>query len=544
MLYCLFLLYLLAINSILSAPVIPFDSLMEDRIPICYLDQKEENNIFLEQYSLHLSIATNDFGMFNSLLPHSNVDEVCPYGLTPLLHALQIGPTINSIYFIKKLLEAGANPFLKSNVGVKRSFIEESFHYKFPTMEFINFMKSNFELHWSCNRNILQSAINANNNQLIFIIIKEIDFVMDDYFLDTYCDLCHFTNIKQYLNTKYDQDTIIKLLIQSIEGLTIHSAIKDGNELAIKIFIKIFSVNPENLNEDGETALHLAIYHDNFRVMQLLIDERCSLDTENRNGQTALMIAIEMGRKPHAEYLLKRGADIDAIDYCGKNALHIALEKGDCDITYILLEHYYETQGSHLVSDVDSSSCFSFKKTNSINRLDVQDSSGRTALHRALLSKKFDIALMLIESGCCVDVIEDIFKWTPLHYAVTCGNTNVVKALIKRGCKLWVKDCHGKTPLYLACIDGKLTECELIIGAYKTSIKCKSLPFLSRNPLNIATTKSKFTALHAAASIENKGIIKLLLESGCNPRKKNSSECTAIDLTLQKDIKDLIHSYY
>lgn len=49
---------------------------------------------------------------------------------------------------------------------------------------------------------------------------------------------------------------------------------------------------------------------------------------------------------------------------------------------------------------------------------------------------------------------------TPLHAAVSAGNTNIVKILVEAGANVnsWNGECEGAAPLHWAVISGKLWE--------------------------------------------------------------------------------------
>lgn len=540
--FYIFVLFLVGSTLTSYAPVYPFESLMDDnREGQVLFEEQKINSEILGEYSLHSSILSGNKEKFEALCSFDSANEESPQGLTPLLMALQVEDVSLCLYYIKRLLDNGANPFVAFS---EASFVDKSFHYKNPTKEFINFMKSTFQMHWISDQHILYSAIEADNDMLILQCVKEIDFEIDSYFIEVYCDTFHLHDVNEYLNTKYDQAVIENTLDDLIEGLTLHSSIRKGNELATKIFVKIKRVDINSLNDMGVTPLHLSVYYDTMKTMILLIDNGCLLNERNDYGQTALLVAIEMVRKEHVKYLLNKGADVEIPDWNDKNALTIALRRGDCELSTLLLDYYRTNFSNDQIDEVTFSGCFGRKKIRSIKRIDSKDSSGRTALHSAILSSKFELALVLLDYGCSVDVVEEIYKWTPLHCAATYGNAKVIETLIKKGCKLWERDFHGRTPLNIACKEGRIDECRLIIESYSMSYQKKSSNFLSKNPFEIPSTKSNFTPLHSAVVKGNLEIVKLLLAKGCDPCKKIKTGETALDLADEKEMISSLQAHF
>ena len=110
------------------------------------------------------------------------------------------------------------------------------------------------------------------------------------------------------------------------------------------------------------TALHFAVYHGNWELMQILA-EQLGADFEKRNiyGANVLHIAAQGDQPAPIYYFSKiRGLDIDSIDKRGSTPLHWAsYSKSEFALVYIL------AIGPNL---------------------EIQDSSGLTPLHLAIKS--------------------------------------------------------------------------------------------------------------------------------------------------------------
>ncbi|XP_022100174.1 KN motif and ankyrin repeat domain-containing protein 1-like isoform X2 [Acanthaster planci] len=152
-------------------------------------------------------------------------------------------------------------------------------------------------------------------------------------------------------------------------------------------------VNTADAN--GNTALHYAISHGNFNIVDLLLESQvCDVDRANRAGytaimlaslasmqsqkqqqtlaklfqlgsvniratqagQTALMLAVSHGRLDMVKLLLDSGADVNIQDEDGSTALMCASEHGHQEIVKCLLAH---PQCDPTLLDNDGSSAFS-----------------------------------------------------------------------------------------------------------------------------------------------------------------------------------------
>ncbi|XP_036071714.1 ankyrin repeat domain-containing protein 31 isoform X3 [Oryzias melastigma] len=122
--------------------------------------------------------------------------------------------------------------------------------------------------------------------------------------------------------------------------------------------------------------------------------------------------------------------------------------------------------------------------------LHKRDSMGETLLHKA--SKKNNVADVrtLIQAGISVDV-EDYAGWTALHEAAARGHVTVVKELLKAGANSNAR-CRGVTPL------------------------------------------------HDAVCAGHHQVVKLLLESGSNPCDRNAGGISALEMTKNEEMKELL----
>ncbi len=96
---------------------------------------------------------------------------------------------------------------------------------------------------------------------------------------------------------------------------------------------------PDN---DGNTPLHLAAYHNRIEIVEFLIAVQLqvnpkSLNTKGENGCTALHCASEQGNLEIVKMLVKAGASSDIPDNEGNTSLHLAAIKNKNSIVEFLI---------------------------------------------------------------------------------------------------------------------------------------------------------------------------------------------------------------
>lgn len=92
------------------------------------------------------------------------------------------------------------------------------------------------------------------------------------------------------------------------------------------------------LDEDGESAAHIAARAKNPALLRVLVEAGGALDlADARIGRTPLFEAIMADQQPQFEALLAAGVDLDAADNLGNTPLHTAAKIKDYARTLQLL---------------------------------------------------------------------------------------------------------------------------------------------------------------------------------------------------------------
>jgi len=155
-----------------------------------------------------------------------------------------------------------------------------------------------------------------------------------------------------------------------------------------------------------------------------------------------------------------------------------------------------------------------------INDPDALDRIGKSKLaplHEAILRKKTEAALLLIERGANVDQV-DRSQNSPLHISINRKLPEVALALVNANADLAAKDKNGWTPLHLAAAKDTVNIAKQILNAGAD--------------IHILSTAGG-TPLHEAAASGGAEMVLLLLKAGIDPSIVSSHEKTALDIAKE-----------
>ena len=118
--------------------------------------------------------------------------------------------------------------------------------------------------------------------------------------------------------------------------------------------------------------------------------------------------------------------------------------------------------------------------------VNIRDADGRTLLMHAVLAEEASLMVVkfLIERGVDVNAVDSDQQWTALHFAARDQNRDIVKTLLESGAHPEPLDTFGNTPLWRA-------------------------------------------VMNRAPDLE---LVRLLMDFGADPRRKNNTGISPIDV--------------
>ncbi|KAJ5873180.1 hypothetical protein N7455_003723 [Penicillium solitum] len=212
----------------------------------------------------------------------------------------------------------------------------------------------------------------------------------------------------------------------------------------------------DNIDDDGQTALHWAARNERISTVELLLQHGSSLNLVDKEGKGAIHHAINKGQARLLRVLGDNGANLELADNRGQTPLLNAVETMAVESTQILLDMGAEVGALNLMK--------------------------QNVLHLAALGAKDDalqvITLLLSHNGCPSPGVSDLDNMASLHYAAAKGHQKLAKLLlqngadinfgIQRNCAGYPMGNHhntwGLTPLHFAALAGSSTMTKFLLS--------------------------------------------------------------------------------
>ncbi|KAK9518504.1 hypothetical protein VZT92_023810 [Zoarces viviparus] len=213
-------------------------------------------------------------------------------------------------------------------------------------------------------------------------------------------------------------------------------------------------------DEDGDTGLHLAVFHSQQEALKSLTQVVSALpgeevlNTRNHLYQTPLHLAVITQQREAVEALLLAGADPTLTDRNGNTLLHLAsrLEGGGGGggggggrggMVQFLLQHREMRE-----------------------LLDHSNTAGMCAIHLAVLANQLSSLRELLEGGANVEAQELTCGRTALHLATERDNVSLAGCLLLEGnAKVDCFTFNGSTSLHIAAGRGSVKLTALLMAA-------------------------------------------------------------------------------
>ena len=299
------------------------------------------------------------------------------------------------------------------------------------------------------------------------------------------------------------------------------------------IFLMKASSNVWDINshdDQGWTSLHHAAANGHEEIVDLLLQENVSIEAKNEEGDTALALAVLAGHSESARMLIDNGANALDTDLAGRNLIYrIAIKdpsstrQGHLETIQILVDHGIDVDQK---DDEDRCAIYTATKLSNFKvvqtliscnaSLELRSPTLWTPLHSAASSDK-EIAQLLIQSGSNLKA-RDNTGWTPFHVAARFGQPEILE-LLWRGAPdgLELRDEDGRTPLHHA------------------HDEVESMQWLLEHKVDVnATTLTNETTLMVAAEYNLEESVSVLLENGASPRARDTSESTALHVAARE----------
>ena len=251
------------------------------------------------------------------------------------------------------------------------------------------------------------------------------------------------------------------------------------------------------LNKRGQTPLHIVAdsRSDHLELSKSLIEHSAMVDAEDENGNQPLHLVCERGHTEAGSLLISHGADANALNKRGQTPLHkVASGNNDCPkLCNNLLQHKARVnaedcngnQPLHLACGRGHTKTGSLLLSHGADA-NALNKDGRTPLHAAAGGEKecFLLCKSLVNHDAKVDTVDEDGDH-PLHLACKRGHTEIGNLLVSHGADANAFNKHGQTPLHAAASGEK--DCpELCENLIKHNAKIDAVDEDGSQPLHLA----------------------------------------------------------
>ena len=343
-------------------------------------------------------------------------------------------------------------------------------------------------------------------------------------------------------------------------------AIGENNLTAIERCISC-GADVDAADEEGQTAMHVAVYFNRAEVAQLLCRHGAQSRWRDSRGFTALMCAAEHGRDEILATLLQNGHGAAAAHHSsplvGATPIMLACsvvgrQPGQLRVLRLLIAaggSVRDASTVHGESALHAAAYYNHLDAAALllrrgAPVDDRTTHGSTPLHCAAHQGNTDMALLLVQHGAHPNHLTDHGN-TPLHAAMHAGSADCIAAIIRAGADIHTRDMHGRALIdYLAelpvaalrsvedMVDiNSMRDCfgngllHLAARAHNHALTHSLCAAGAADPNHMNTVGD--TPLHEAVREAYPDIVDVLVQGGASIYISNARGVSALDLSRQ-----------
>jgi len=420
--------------------------------------------------------------------------------------------------FILKLLNKSKNGEIISHEELKRLISKEIhiptslYHMVISSNNFkildllLEFENDHTVKYLNHEFNILIKAVENNSLTTLKILYSKGIDLNEKQYHRTAISLASFHGFEDILRYLIDKVDNINDKDNFYRTTPLFIALRKKNFKIVPILLENNSITIDEKDNNGNTALVLAVKYKNLELVKSLIQYGATINVKSNNGKPLLSIATANNSIEIVKYLIQSGIDLNMLDSNGDSALSIAIRCQLVEISKVLIDHgadinIRDSSGNTilltaLLTNNEELYTYLLNKCNDIN---IKNYDDKTAL--SIFTEKEDLekVKLLIYYGADINSV-DVYGNTPLLVAINRKCDNIVNYLIDNGADINVKNQNGDTPLLIASKKNYMECCKKLIN----------------NEVNVNYKDSNGnTSLMIAIKNERIELVKMLIEDSC-----------------------------
>ncbi|VVC29519.1 Hypothetical protein CINCED_3A023948 [Cinara cedri] len=335
----------------------------------------------------------------------------------------------------------------------------------------------------------------------------------------------------------------------------LHLAVIAGNLPLVRFLLVSGHADPNKRDAEGHSTIHWATVCADVDALELVLSHGGTTKSADVHGGYAIHYAAQMCgtgicRSGEArtigvrvlQSLLSYGADVHVTDKHGRQPILWAASAGSADAIITLINgganvESHDKDGLtalHCAASRGHVECVDGLLTLCGSEVDAVDSNSCSALFYAVTLGHADATEILLEHGANPDR-KDGKGRTPAHCGAFKGQLETVRLLADHGANLWLRNSKGGYPLHDAMRSGRK---DLVL--WLISMRPESVDYYDDDGKR---------PLHIAALNNNLEMSKIILDNGAsiNPVMKIKGErLTPLDVALRKNnghLAKFLHLY-
>jgi ankyrin repeat protein len=277
-----------------------------------------------------------------------------------------------------------------------------------------------------------------------------------------------------------------------------------------------------------DDKLFIAIENNDIVTAERLLRAGANLEAKRTNGVTPLMNAAERGSVPLVTLFLENGAHTGEKDEQEETALSYASRGGFVRAVNLLAK----------VSDTKDKNraLFAAVEGGPVGVIEVTDTAAQPKLLQTQSAEPEQSWTATVESllanGADIEARNEDGS-TPLDWAASFAQTDVLKLLIRRGARASVVDKYGNTPLISAA-------CECAAATMNSAYQVVKILLDHGANVNARNYDGMTPLMMASGMTGDAAVLELLLKNGADPKAKDHKGQTALSLAKQSGRSDKI----